>query len=148
MIFHSKRRTTCNTIQRKKHYKQMSIKEKQTCIKLLQDTVKKHKQLKVSEHTEEKLETSINFKALIGMIFGTNNLQYIIEYNQTTKYGRVERRILVRHPQKVKVDGYLSYMYIVIGVDTGRIVTAYYNKVTDVHKTLDLSYYDKNLKIY
>ncbi len=144
--FNSKRRTTNGNIQQKKHFTQMDNKEVETCANLLRNCLRNNR-LNMSEHAQSKLKAPINFKALVGMIFKAPDLNYIIEYNETTRYENTSHRVLVRHPQVTKVDGFLSYTYIVIDVNNGRIITTYYNKVTDHHDTLNMSYYTQDLKI-
>lgn len=147
MIYNSKRRTTSQKVQQKKLYSQMDNNEFKECANLLRNCLRQHRRLQMSKHAQEKLATPLNFRALFGMIFKEDNLDYIIEYNETTRNNNMKRRILVRHPQKVKVEGYMAYLLIVIEIDTGRIITAFYNKVTDTHKTIDMSYYNADLKI-
>ena len=146
MIFNSKRRTTSNRIQVKKHFSQMDNTELKNCATLLRNCLRQNR-LETSEHAQDKLQAHLNINALVGMIFKEQNLDYVIEYNETTRHNHTSHRVLVRHPKKQVVGNYLSNLFLVIDVDNGRIVTAYYNKVTDNHKSIDFSYYNKNLQI-
>lgn len=68
----------------------------------------------------------------------------IIEY-KTVYYkflNKLEERVVIRSNYDNKYD-----VVIVLNVKCHKIVTMWKNKRTDVHKTLNLSKYDKNLKI-
>lgn len=145
-VFHSERRTTDSNIQRKKHFSQMDGSELQSCANLLRNCLKRNR-LNMSRHAKNKLKTSVNFGALVGMVFKSTDLNYIIEYNETTRNGHTSHRVLIKHPQVTKVEGSPSYTFLVIDVDSGRIITAYYNKTTDKHSTLDMSYYSQDLRV-
>lgn len=147
MIFNSERRTACKSIQSKKHYTQMNTQEKEKCINLIRMSHQMNDYFRLSSHAEGKLVTYLNFNNLLGMLYSEDSIDYVIEYNETIKFGNTYKRVLLRHPNKVKVNGVLSYLYLVIEAQTGIVVTAYYNRVTDTHKTLDLDYYQEDLKI-
>lgn len=146
--FWSKRRTTGKHRQVKKHYKQMTLQEKKKCIELLQDSINDKKKITFSKHYHDKAKTRLDIKGLLGFIF--NNSQSflnVIEYNNTTTYWGTERRLILRSPKVVKVEGVTSFQYIVISLDRLKVISTYYNGITDTHKTLDLNYYDKSLTI-
>lgn len=68
----------------------------------------------------------------------------IIEY-KTVYYkflNKLEERVVIRSNYDNKYD-----VVIVLNVKCHKIVTMWKNKRTDVHKTLNLSKYDRNLKI-
>ena len=80
----------------------------------------------------------------------------IVEYNETlTNYG-VDRRVVIRsskaeyttyHMGKVReVTGYANLCFV-MSLNTGEIITAYYNGVNDNHTSLDTRRYDENLQI-
>ncbi|BBI90216.1 hypothetical protein MRS_099 [Staphylococcus phage MR003] len=144
--FYSGRRTTSKNRQVKKHYKQMTNQEITVCRNLLKEAYNKNNYFKLTNHFKGKCKKPVNFKAFVHYIHNKN--LDIIEYNETLYNNKIHRRVVVRHPYVVKVDNKLSYQYLVIEVETGEVVTMYYNRVTDNHKTLNLdAYYDKNLKI-
>ena len=102
----------------------------------------------LTKHTKDKLKTFLNLGKLKGMIYSDSfNLDNIIEYNETVLGENTYKRVLVRHPEIVTVENQVCYQYCVIEIQTGKIITVYYNKTHDSHKTLDLSYYDESLKI-
>jgi hypothetical protein len=80
----------------------------------------------------------------------------IVEYNETLKFYGVDRRVVVRsekaeyvtyHPGKTEeVTGYANLCFVV-SLNTGEIITAYYNGVNDNHTSLDTRRYDENLQI-
>ena len=146
--FWSKRRTTSSTRQKKKHYTQMTLQEKKKCVKLLQDTINTHKYLELTSHCKPKVKNEINFSKLVGFIFKSNNAPFnVIEFNVTDFHGKKQRRVIFKSPTIVTVEGVSSYQYLVINLEDGKIITTYYNGITDTHKTLDLDYYNANLVI-
>ncbi|AAX92377.1 hypothetical protein TwortDSMZ_109 [Staphylococcus phage Twort] len=146
-MFYSERRTTCKERQRKKHYSQMTLQEKKDCVSLLQNVFEQCKFFKMTPHFKEKSLTRIDFDLLKNFILH-NNYAFlnIIEYNETKTRYNTQKRIVLKYPEIVKVKGIPCFQYLVI-TNNGKLVTTYYNKINDVHKTLDLTYYDKNLKI-
>lgn len=146
MTFYSERRTTCKTRQQKKHYTQMTLQEKKDCINLLKNSCKKD-YFKLTYHFKEKCKVRLNFNTLKNFIL-KNKFSYfnVIEYNETQiKYG-IEQRIVLKYPRIVRVDNEPCFKYIVM-TPQGKLLTTYYNKINDLHRTLDLSYYNENLKI-
>ena len=142
----SERRTTCNSIQKKKHFTQMTEEEKTKCIDLLKYSLLINDKFIISNHAQQKLVQGIDFRMLLGAIHN-NATDQVIEYNETVRFDNTEKRVLIRHPKIYLINGRHNYLYLVINIQTGRIVTAYYNLAVDTHKTLDLSYYEKDLKI-
>ena len=146
--FYSERRTTCKSRQKKKHINQMTTLELLHCRNLLQYSLMINDKFILTKHTKDKLKTFLNLGKLKGMIYSDSfNLDNIIEYNETVLGENTYKRVLVRHPEIVTVENQVCYQYCVIEIQTGKIITVYYNKIHDSHKTLDLSYYDENLKI-
>lgn len=146
-MFYSERRTTCKERQVKKHYSQMTLQEKKDCVSLLQNVFEHCKFFKMTPHFKEKLLTRIDFDLLTKFILHNKySFLNIIEYNETKTYNNTEKRIVLKYPKIVYVKGVPCFQYLVI-THTGKLVTTYYNRIDDVHKTLDLKYYDKNLKI-
>lgn len=135
--------------QRKKHVKQMTRKEQW----YLREQIKNLPNIKFTKHALNN-----NVDITIEQIKNTiKEYNYIIEYNETTDaYGKINRRVLVRssHIYKVdfhKIDGSVikgnANLCFVISIDTGYIVTTYYNFINDKHETIDMRRYDKTLKI-
>lgn len=80
----------------------------------------------------------------------------IIEYNETKRDGHVDHRVVIRdtkeetryyHTGKEHLTYGQCNLCFVLSLDTGNIVTAYYNGVNDSHYTLDAKRYNENLKI-
>lgn len=135
--------------QRKKHVKQMTRKEQW----YLREQIKNLPNIKFTKHALNN-----NVDVTIEQIKNTiKEYNYIIEYNETTDtYGKIDRRVLVRSSRVYKVDFHKTdgsvikgnaNLCFVISIDTGYIITTYYNFINDEHKTIDMRRYDKNLKI-
>ena len=135
--------------QRKKHVKQMTRKEQW----YLREQIKNLSNIKFTKHALNN-----NVDVTIEQIKNTiKEYNYIIEYNETTDtYGKINRRVLVRSSRVYKVDFHKiddsvikgnANLCFVISIDTGDIITAYYNFINDEHKTIDMRRYDKTLKI-
>lgn len=148
--FWSKRRTTDSNRQVKKHYTQMSTYERKKCVELLQESIKENRIISFTRHGAKKVEGKpvTNISKLIGFIF-KNRFAYenIIEYNNTEYYGELKRRIVVKHPNVVTVDGKPSYQFLTIELEAAEVITVWYNSIDDIHKTLNLDYYEAGLKI-
>lgn len=135
--------------QRKKHVKQMTRKEQW----YLREQIKNLPNIRFTQHALNN-GVNVTMKQIKNTIKEYN---YIIEYNETTNiYGKIDRRVLVRssHIYKVdfhKIDGSIikgnANLCFVISIDTGDIITTYYNFINDEHKTIDVRRYDKTLKI-
>ncbi|QVD58065.1 hypothetical protein BT3_104 [Staphylococcus phage BT3] len=148
--FWSERRTTNKDRQVKKHYTQMSMYERKKCVELLQDTITENRIINFTRHSAKKVKgkPTTNIPKLIGFIF-KNKFAYenIIEYNNTDYNGNIERRIVVKHPKVITVEGKPSYQFLTISLEDARVITVWYNSVDDTHRTLDLNYYSKDLTI-
>ena len=135
--------------QRKKHVKQMTRKEQW----YLREQIKNLPNIRFTQHA---LNNGVD--VTIEQIKNTiKEYNYIIEYNETTDtYGKIDRRVLVRSSRVYKVDFHKidgsvikgnANLCFVISIDTGDIITTYYNFINDEHKTIDMRRYDKTLKI-
>ena len=135
--------------QRKKHVKQMTRKEQW----YLREQIKNLPNIRFTQHALNN-----NIDVTIEQIKNTiKEYNYIIEYNETTDtYGKINRRVLVRSSRVYKVnfhkiDGSVikgnANLCFVVSIDTGYIVTTYYNFINDGHRTIDMRRYDKTLKI-
>lgn len=135
--------------QRKKHVKQMTRKEQW----YLREQIKNLPNIKFTKHALNN-DVDVTMKQIKNTIKEYN---YIIEYNETTDtYGKIDRRVLVRSSRVYKVDFHKidgsvikgnANLCFVISIDTGNIITTYYNFINDEHKTIDMRRYDKTLKI-
>lgn len=135
--------------QRKKHVKQMTRKEQW----YLREQIKNLPNIKFTKHALNN-DVDVTIEQIKNTIKEYN---YIIEYNETTDtYGKINRRVLVRSSRVYKVDFHKidgsvikgnANLCFVISIDTGDIITAYYNFINDEHKTIDMRRYDKTLKI-
>lgn len=135
--------------QRKKHVKQMTRKEQW----YLREQIKNLPNIRFTQHALNN-GVNVTMKQIKNTIKEYN---YIIEYNETTDtYGKIDRRVLVRSSRVYKVDFHKidgsvikgnANLCFVISIDTGDIITTYYNFINDEHKTIDMRRYDKTLKI-
>ena len=135
--------------QRKKHVKQMTRKEQW----YLREQIKNLPNIKFTKHALNN-DVDVTIEQIKNTIKEYN---YIIEYNETTDtYGKIDRRVLVRSSRVYKVDFHKidgsvikgnANLCFVISIDTGNIITTYYNFINDEHKTIDMRRYDKTLKI-
>lgn len=137
--------------QAKKHKSQLNKKEINYLLKHLW-TVKR---FTFSNHLKAKMakgevtpQIAIMKKTLV------DAKECIIEYNQKLDLNGevISRRVLLRSKQmelvNIKGEGQvLCNLCFVVDVDTGVIITAYFNSVKDAHETLDKKRYDANLSI-
>lgn len=135
--------------QRKKYVKQITRKEQW----YLREQIKNLPNIRFTKHALNN-DVDVTMKQIKNTIKEYN---YIIEYNETTDtYGKIDRRVLVRSSRVYKVDFHKidgsvikgnANLCFVISIDTGDIITTYYNFINDEHKTIDMRRYDKTLKI-
>lgn len=139
--------------QKKKHILQMNSRERRFLEEVLGEI--DVNELYLSSHVKNKKDTTTISKGLIKEILNKRVSDLIIEYNETVRNGRLERRILLRDDscRKIKFfrkDGSsfetMANLCFVI-TTTGKVVTAYWNKVGDNHKSIDFSRYNKGLQI-
>lgn len=144
-LFFSERRTQPKSVQRKKHHTQMTNDELKLCLDLLRDNFNN---FTFSEHSKKKACCYLDCKKVINSMSNDNFTKNIVEYNVTkTKSGRKEQRLLIRHPEIVRIGRNKCYQYFVYSITTKRIVTIYYNLVSDKRRTFDISYYCEYLEI-
>lgn len=140
----------------KKHYSQMSQREKEyLLIKIFESQVSG---LTFGKHALEKITKETSKEDILSIIsrISTSN---IIEYNEVHKYGKTDKRVLIRNKDKKTVafsinknsDDILvaeANLCIVVSITYDRIITCYWNRVKDLHKiSIHMDRYDKNLKI-
>lgn len=132
----------------KKHVSQMTKDEVNFLVNRLRDL--DISKLQISYHLQQKfIDKDENL--LVNSLLREDLADLVVEYNETEqKYG-TDRRVLIRLPEEILVDlGYFSRycnLCIVYSFVKNKVITAYYNKVGDNHSTIDMSRYDKNLKI-
>ena len=111
----------------------------------LTNKVNKVNRLVPTRHSQEKMDMLDISLDYIAEILHTIKPNQIVEYN--TGRGN-ESRVLVKDNRIIITDtGKKVNGKYVIDVNTGRLVTVYINKVGDKHKTIDMSLYNKDLKI-
>lgn len=109
----------------------------------------------LSKHIKQK-NITVSLSMIVETLNKDNLMDLIIEYNETPTYNRIERRVLIRGNDVVKVS-YIkednttfekeSNLCFVICLDNSKIVTAYYNLVDDKHDTLIDKRYNRRLTI-
>ena len=150
---YSNRRTTANQV--RKHVSQMKPSEL-TC--LAQWTKEKPlDQLRISYHLQNKSDVSIDFDDVKELLSQDNLENYIIEFNKRyDNEGNFTPRVLFRDKKEKNVefeDRYgkkfnaLGNLCFVVDLSVWMVITAYWNKSSDQHRTIDYSYYDSSLEI-
>lgn len=140
--------------QKKKHITQMTKKE----IAYLKNELKllPSWQAKMSKHLIKKRVT-VNIQDVEDTLVAQNVADCIVEYNETIdSSGQSDRRILIRCdiPKMVRfktrrknVVEAMAHLCFVISLDTYSIVTAYWNKISDDHESINWERYSKHLSI-
>lgn len=134
---------TDKKFQFRKHHTQMSQYELRTCGDLLKGI----KKLTRSEHLKEK-DIIYSTKSIYTTLATPDVHQYVLEYNEKfdMKNKRFTQRVLLHIPHIIKfkddegniVKGNLK---AVIDITTKELVTVYYNKLNDNHKSLNTNLY-------
>ena len=129
--------------QEKKYVKQFMNDDYQRCIIAINNML--HKRIYASYHLRKKSAVSYNMKAICEMLkYGEFD---VIEYNYTRGQGRVLVESWSTYP--VNIDGKLKdcVMKVVVEPKTNQIITVYYNSVDDIHATLNMKRYNKDLEV-
>ena len=140
--------------QDKKHISQMTEAEK----KYLKDKIKSidRKDITLARHlTNKQKNIGFKMKNIIEVLNEENVDELIVEYNETPTNGVIDKRVLLRGDKSYNVrfesekGSFISPANIcfVVLLDTYRVVTAYWNKTEDSHRTINWSRYNKDLKI-
>jgi len=129
--------------QQKKYVKQFVNDDYQKCIIAINNML--HNRIYPSSHLKHKSAVSYNMKTICNMLkYGEFD---IIEYN----YTRGQGRILIESWEtfNVNIDGKITacIMKVVVEPKTQQIVTVYYNSVDDIHSTLNMKRYNKDLEV-
>lgn len=136
----SKKRTQKD--RNRKLYTQMNKLE----LNYLKEQLNKINSFETTFHADDKFyELELN-TYYIKKLLGKFEIDNIIEYN--TGRNGAERRVVVEDHTPIKCDnGKIVYASYSIDLDTGFIITVWVNLITDKHETVDMSYYNENLKI-
>lgn len=138
----------------KKHESQMNEEEKIYIEKKIRKI--DVKDIKLSHHLrKKKKDIGFKIKDILDTLKSEDLQELIIEYNETPMRGKIDRRVLLRGDRASSVEFksgdrvFFSPANIcfVISLDTSQIITVYWNKVSDTHKTINWNRYDKNLDI-
>lgn len=144
-------------MQEKKHVNQMSFMEQNVILGEIELSILKFSSIKFSRHVEEKVsrgDVDFSKSRLINTLKkGEFN---IIEFNKTVSNRGVDKRVLLRSSFSEKVSYFdkkgntftsASNLCFVYSLVKGEVVTAYWNKVTDKHDSLDLRRYSDSLDV-
>jgi len=140
--------------QTKKHIKQMNSQE----ITYLKERIQKinTNTIRTSLHLKQKLGNEIEGLDLDKDIKDAlTNTYEILEYNYTKNNNIEDKRVLIRSSiaksmtfrRDNKTIIGKGNICIVLSILDNRVITAYYNRANDGHRTLDMKRYDKTLKI-
>lgn len=123
----------------RKHITQMTRDE----VEYLRELISKVDNITLCDHAQEaaaRLNVSEQYIKAV-------NLQraQLVEFNT----GRgTSRRVVLRDKRAIHINRYqLKNLVIVLDVDTKEVVTIFLNDIHDHHKSIDLTYYTKDLKI-
>lgn len=137
MSAHNKRKTQRGRA--RKHITQMSREE----VEYLRELISKVDNITLCDHAQDaaaRLNVSEQYIRAV-------NLQraQLVEFNT----GRgASRRVVLRDKRAIHINRYqLKNLVLVIDVDTKEVVTIFLNDIHDHHKSIDLTYYTKDLKI-
>lgn len=137
-------------MQFKKHASQMSKSDIDTLTKRVQSIP----DLFLSNHVVRKVkDDNLCFQpiAIVEALKQVNG-ESIIEYNVVpSPTGQMDHRVLVRTQREfvTTVDGQdvACNLCFVLSLDTGRIVTVYWNEAKDAHSNVDMARYTRGLKV-
>jgi len=135
----SKKRTQKD--RNRKLYTQMNKLE----LSYLKEQLNKINSFETTFHADDKFYELQLKKDYIYNLIGKFDIENIIEYN--TGRGDERRVVVEDHTPIICDNGKLVYASYNIDIDTGFIVTVWVNLTTDKHETIDMSYYNENLKI-
>lgn len=137
---YSKKRTNKNID--RKYYKQMTSLE----IDYLVKQVNQITSVCLTDHAWDKVNYLDIDLFQLREFLGNIKAENIIEYN-TGKYHN-EKRVVVEDKTPIKADdGTLVKFTYVIEINKEMLITCWMNNIYDNHPTLDMSAYNKNLKI-
>ncbi|BDA81661.1 hypothetical protein [Staphylococcus phage vB_SsapH-Golestan-100] len=148
-LFYSEKRTDQVTATDRKHYTQMTTEEKEHCARLLQGSLIVRESFVFSAHAKEKIGQFIDMPKLYNSIGDSNFFKdFILEYSTKFYQGVPSyKTLLIEYPELVEHKGFSCRLCLVVDVQLGKIVTAFYNQHDDNHAELDTSIYDSSLRI-
>ena len=138
----------------KKHVKQMNADE----IVFLANKIYNIEKYRKSKHLSNRIDTKDIPFSVYKAIIKDGVARKIVEYNETPVEGSsiISRRVLIRNDKLIKTKFYkgkvqeaygLCNLCFVIDIDTGTIITAYFNLACDNHTNIDWSRYDSDICI-
>lgn len=123
-------------------------------ISKLRASIKMVPDLFLGSHVFDKIENQgLYFSPqMITEVLVNVRKRNIIEYNITPTREGLDRRVLLRsdesYPVKITNGGSAhSNICFVLSLETGKVVTVYWNKLHDKHQYLDPNRYSDNLEI-
>lgn len=128
--------------QKKWHASQISEETLDTIRFRLRQTIQR-KGWRLSYHLQKKDNLTFS-PEIIQYVIDTGD---VIEYNETPRRDKTSRRILLRnlcdkHKVNTNIGVTESNLCVVIDIDNGNVVTAYWNAANDNHKTIDMHKYE------
>lgn len=129
--------------QQKKYIKQFKGNDLEKCIIAINNML--HQRIYASNHLRKKSAVTYNMRTICEMLkYGEFD---VIEYNYTRGNGRILVESWETFP--VNIDGKLKdcVMKVVVEPKTSQVITVYYNSVDDVHATLNMKRYNKDLEV-
>ena len=99
---------------------------------------------KLSQHLQKKANITFS-PEIIQRVLSTGD---IIEYNETQQKYRKSRRILLRNSHdtykiNTNVGVTESNLCVVVDIDSGDVITAYWNAANDNHKNINMRRYER-----
>lgn len=137
-------------MQFKKHVSQMNKKD----VFTLCERIKTIPNLFLSQHVMRKVESDdLSFQP-IAIVEALKNASRssIVEYNVVpSATGHMDHRVLMRTEREfiasVNGEDVACNLCFVLSLDTGRIVTVYWNEAKDAHSTVDMGRYMQGLQV-
>lgn len=117
------------------------------CLIAINNTL--HNRIYASSHLRRKSAVSYDMKEICNVL--KSGKYDIIEYNYVQYPDHRDNRVVVKSwdSYNVNVDGKDTEcnMIFVLSVTNNQIVTLWYNRVDDNHKTLNMSRYNKDIEV-
>lgn len=137
------RRTDRRAFYKKKHISQMTKKEVLILKRRL--SVLDGSKIHLTRHAINQINSKnlrLNKSDIIDMIYDSEIIEYKLEFD--SQYNLVNESILLRS-NKSWQNGINVCM--VLGMRNYGIITVWGNRINDNHETIDMTYYNKNVKI-
>lgn len=131
----------------KKFVKQFTGDDFEKCLIAINNTL--HKKIYASNHLRKKSAVTYSIKEICNVL--KSGKYDIIEYNYVLGNNGRDNRVVVKSwdSYQVNVEGKDTEcnMIFVLSVTNHKIITIWYNDINDNHDTLNMSRYDKNVKV-